>query len=118
MGKVSTNFSRKEFACKCGCGFSTVDVELISVIQDVRTHFEEPTIINSGCRCEYHNKIVGGADNSKHKEGIAADIRVNGVPEKELYTYLDDKYPHKYGIGLYKGRVHIDIRPIRSRWIG
>jgi len=81
MGNVSQNFNRSEFACKCGCGFSTVDVDLIKVLEVVRRRFGKPITINSACRCEDHNKNIGGSYGSKHKQGIAADIVVK-MPDR------------------------------------
>ena len=69
-------FKRSEFACKCGCGFAPVDNELLEVLSIVRVRFKSPVTINSACRCEAHNESVGGADGSKHKLGIAADIDI------------------------------------------
>ncbi|MBL5841377.1 D-Ala-D-Ala carboxypeptidase family metallohydrolase [Enterobacter asburiae] len=58
MGDLSTHFSRSEFECCCGCGFETVSPKLITVLEDVRTHFGAPVKINSGCRCEKYNVKV------------------------------------------------------------
>ena len=117
MGKISENFSREEFICKCGnCGFATVDVELIDVLEDVRYHFDEPITINSGCRCKAHNEAEGGSSRSKHLEGIACDFKVRNFHADGVAAYLEDKYPDKYGIGRYNGRTHIDVRSIKARW--
>ena len=40
MGDLTSNLSRHEFACECGCGFDTVDFELVTVIQKACNHFE------------------------------------------------------------------------------
>lgn len=109
-------FKRGEFACKCGCGFSVVDVELLEVLTDVRKHFNLPITINSACRCEEHNKAVGGADGSKHKLGIAADIVVRGVSPNTVHEYLVNKHPGRYGIGKYNTFTHIDVRDGNARW--
>lgn len=114
--KLSRYFSRAEFACKCGCGFNTVDVELLAVLEDVREHFNTPVIITSGCRCWYNNQKAGGATNSKHLKGNAADFVVKDVHEDRVATYLEEKYPDKYGIGRYEGRTHIDVRDKKGRW--
>ena len=58
MGDISENFSRSEFACRCGCGFATVDVELIKTLEVVRKQFNKPIKINSSCRCEEHNERI------------------------------------------------------------
>ena len=88
MPEISDNFKRSEFACKCGCGFDTVDAELVQVLEVVRFKYNSPVHITSGCRCDTHNKKVGGSDGSKHKLGIAADIVVEGVPPVDVYRFL------------------------------
>lgn len=110
-------FKREEFACGCGCGFSTVDYELAEVLDDLREHFGQPITITSGCRCSTHNKAVGGEPKSKHMEGFAADIKVRNVNPNIVYSWLDSKYPDKFGLGLYSSWVHVDVRPTRARWI-
>ena len=107
---LSEHFHRKEFECQCGCGFDTVDHELIVVLEDIRKWFDKPIIINSGARCEKHNKEVGGSDNSQHTKGRAVDFVVVGVSENVAAEYLSAKYLHRYGIGRYNGRTHIDTR--------
>lgn len=116
MDDISINFSRKEFACKCGCGFDTVDVDLLAVVETVRYKFKQPVTINSASRCDEYNQSIGGADKSKHKRGIAADIVVKGVNPDEVYKYLDEMYPHTYGIGKYNSFTHIDVRKDKARW--
>lgn len=116
MNKISDNFSREEFACKCGCGFNTVDVELVKVLEDIRKYFGKPIHINSGCRCVTHNKAEGGGPTSKHLQGIAADIVVKDINETIVADYLEALYPDKYGIGRYVGRTHIDVREQKARW--
>ncbi len=118
MGDISKNFSRSEFMCKCNCGFSTVDIELIKVLEIVRGHFDAPVKINSACRCELHNTAIGGSYGSKHKQGIAADITVMGVKPYAVYRFLDGYAPNKYGLGLYETFTHLDIRKLKARWKG
>lgn len=45
------------------------------VLDPLRKKFGRPIIVTSGYRCEKLNKAVGGAKNSQHKVGQAADIR-------------------------------------------
>jgi uncharacterized protein YcbK (DUF882 family) len=118
MGDISKHFSRIEFACKCKdqCGFDTVDVELIAILEDVREHFGASISINSGCRCAKHNKAVGGEANSLHMIGRAADFTVAGPSPAKVYQYLVGKYPEQYGMGLYRQWCHIDSRKIKARW--
>lgn len=114
--KLTKDFWRYEFACNCGCGFDTVDFELLTVLQRLRDYFNAVVTLNSGCRCIKYNKEVGGADNSQHLLGRAGDITVKGVSPPVVYAHLDSNYPLKFGIGLYETFVHIDTRNVRARW--
>ena len=105
-------FVRSEFACKCGCGFDTVDCELMMILEDVRAHFNSPVTIHSGCRCPEYNKKVDGKAKSQHMLGRAADIDVKDHTPSEVYEYLTSKYPKKFGIGLYPTFVHVDSRSV------
>jgi len=110
------NFSRKEFACSCGCGFDTIDYELLEVLEDVRAYFDSPVYINSGCRCISHNHKVGGSTHSQHLYGKASDIVVKDIDADVVADYLESKYQSIYGIGRYNGRTHIDVRSGKARW--
>lgn len=114
--KLSKYFDRDEFECGCGCGYDTVDSELLDVLEDVRVRFDAPVIINSACRCTTHNDYVGGKPSSQHLKGRAADIAVKGVDPTEVYQYLSMKYPNEYGLGKYKTFTHIDTRNFKARW--
>lgn len=116
MSNISLNFKRSEFACQCGCGFDVVDAELITILEELRVSRGLAVKINSGCRCESHNKSIGGRSSSQHLLGKAADIVVEGYTPKEIQDYLKDKYPNKYGIGSYNTFTHIDSRSNKARW--
>ena len=116
MQKVSENFNREEFACKCGCGFNTVDIELLGILEKAREHFNSPIIITNSCRCYKHNKEVGGSRYSKHLLGQAADIVVEGVEPYKVYKYFNKTYPKTYGVGDYETFTHIDRREEKARW--
>ena len=116
--QISENFQRSEFACGDGCGFATVDVELISLLEKIRAHFRAPITINSACRCPDHNASIGGHESSKHMQGIAADIVVSGIHPMVVYAYVDELAQDKYGLGNYNTFTHIDIQPTKKRWHG
>ena len=119
MGDLTKNFSRSEFACKCGkCDAIAVDFELVNVLQDLREHTDKPITITSAYRCAKHNKAVGGATKSKHRLGIAADIQVKDFSPRDIAAYFRNQYPDKYGIGEYETFVHIDTRKAAARWKG
>jgi len=117
MGDLSKDFSRYEFACKCGCGFDTVDAETLKVVQDARDFVGESITPSSGARCINHNRKIGSSDTSQHVVGRAVDLPVSDP--KALYDYLCKKYYGIYGFGVYKTFVHIDTRSGHSaRWVG
>lgn len=108
-------FKRVEFACKCGCGYDPVDVDLLDVLMTVRESFGQPVTITSGCRCPEHNKRVGGAPKSQHIFGKAADIRVQGVMSEVVASFLEQMYPDRYGIGNAVNFTHIDVKEGKPR---
>ncbi len=118
MGDLARHFSRREFACRDGCGFDTVDAQLLEVLTVVREHFDAPVTITSGCRCAEHNAAVGGSPNSQHLLGRAADFVVQGVAPDEVADWLDRTYAGRLGIGRYpkSGFTHVDSRLIPARW--
>ncbi len=118
MGDISKNFSRFEFECKCRCGFNTVDVELLKVLQeDIRNHYNKKVTITSGCRCFMSNMhVIGSARDSYHVKAQAADFYVDGVEPIAVYTYLHKRFKDKYGIGLYHSHLHLDVRYTEARW--
>lgn len=125
MGDLTKNFSRSEFACKCGCGFDTVDYALVVLLQEVRDKLckvkgrEVPVHINSGCRCENYNATLpGSAVHSQHTYGRAADVWAEGVGSAELCLLLFSDFNERAkGIGKYATWVHIDTRSgPKARW--
>ena len=66
MGDLSKHFSKKEFACKDGCGFDTPSKELIDALEELRGVLGRKLIISSGCRCSSHNAMVRGSPKSQH----------------------------------------------------
>lgn len=121
MGDLSKNFSRFEWTCKCGCGEDTVDAELVRVLQDdLRDYYKAPVTVtpNGGCRCPTHNIDCGGSDESQHMQGKAADVKVKGVSPQAVFTYLNRKFPNRYGLGNYRTFTHLDVRKGKARWTG
>lgn len=115
---ISKYFERQEFECKCGCGFATVDFELLNILERLREYYGKPIKINSGCRCKIYNKSIGGSSGSRHMEGVAADIDILEIHPEEVQTKLGEWYPDAYGLGKYKTFTHIDSRTKKARWNG
>lgn len=123
MGDLSLNISRYEIACKCGCGFDTIDYETIQMWQEACDHFANKLdldkvvlYIHSGARCLQHNRTVGSTDESQHIKARAIDAHIVGVLMFDLYNYFTDKYPDSRGFGLYLTFIHCDSRQPKARW--
>ena len=74
-------FKMNEFQCKDGCEMPASAQENIKalveqVLDPIREQLGKPIMVNSGYRCPRHNLRVGGAVNSQHMKGEAADIRL------------------------------------------
>jgi uncharacterized protein YcbK (DUF882 family) len=113
---LTSHFVRSEFTCKCGCGFDTVDIGLLAVLESIRTHFDAPVSIRSGCRCEAHNRAERGKNRSQHLIGRAADFLVSGVPADEVQDFIEAAYPDRLGMGRYALFTHVDSRADKARW--
>jgi zinc D-Ala-D-Ala carboxypeptidase len=120
MGDLSANFSRIEFACKCGratCKGVEIQRSIVDALQQLRDALGLRVSIVSGVRCKAHNKAIGGAPNSQHVLGIAADIHVERITPEKLYAIVDAIPAFRNGgVGYGFGRFHVDTRAGRARW--
>ena len=55
-----------------------------TILQPLRDHLGRPVVVSSGYRSPALNQAVGGAPNSAHVQGRAADITVPGVKPREV----------------------------------
>ena len=118
MGDLSKNFSTSEFMCH-HCGKADINISLIKALQALRNEVGVPIRVISGYRCIEHNRDVGGAQNSQHLIGNAADIVIQGISVAEMYeAALKIKLFSNGGIGIYpdRGFIHVDVRAFRARW--
>ena len=84
------------------------------VLQPVREHFGKPVTVNSGYRCPKLNKAIGSSSKSQHTKGLAADIEIPGVSNKELAEYIESNLPFDQlilefynGVDPNSGWVHV-----------
>lgn len=61
-----------------------------NVLEKIRLHFGRPIVINSGYRGPKLNKAIGGAKNSQHMTGQAADIEIAGISNRVLFCWIRD----------------------------
>jgi hypothetical protein len=112
------NFQLSEFTCKhCGAGADIVKPELLTQLQVLRDLVARPMAVNCGYRCPEHNAAVGGAHNSAHLSGQAADISdVDG----SLKAYCTPDLLEQCGLWAesYAATptwIHLQIRPAVNR---
>lgn len=63
---------------------------LAKTLEQVRMLVNRPIIISSGYRSVALNRAVGGADNSAHTLGLAADINCSDIGPKDLACLIRD----------------------------
>lgn len=104
VGASSKHFAAAEFACP-HCGVALTRARLVACLEVLRSSIGRPIPIKSGYRCPPHNAAVGGAADSMHMYGAAADLPA------ELARVGDAQRAGFTGIGI-KGQwaVHVDVR--------
>ena len=112
-------FKESELACRC-CGELEESETMITKLIKAREIAGVPFNINSGYRCEYHNKNVGGVSNSSHVGGYAVDIRVDSNSKR--YIILNALIEAGFNrIGIYSSFIHADVdptKPSNTIWYG
>jgi uncharacterized protein YcbK (DUF882 family) len=103
-GRLSPHFVAAELACP-HCGVAVVRDELLALLERLRAIHGKPLRVVSGYRCPVHNEAVGGAANSQHMYGAAADLVPGAVSTDEAARAM------AVGIGT-RGRhaIHVDVR--------
>lgn len=106
--RLTKNFTREEFACKCGCGEDTISLKLVMQLQRAREILGIPIIVTSGCRCAKWNKTVGGSPTSAHLDGDASDIASRNNEDRYFLVcaLLNAGFQR---IGLGEDFVHVDV---------
>lgn len=114
--KVATNFKVKEFKSK-DSKIVLIHHSLPVALQMVREKLGKPINLTNAYRTEAHNKSVGGASNSYHLYGMAADIYVSGMDATSLAKVIDNLFPTTFCVIAYpkKGIVHFDVRAKKYR---
>lgn len=122
--KLTKNFNKSEFECKCGCEMPE-DVmfeiqKLAAQLQTIRDFIRKPVKLTNAYRCPKHNKAVGGVSNSQHILGKAADIQIKDLDTAEVYKTIDNLTEQGHilqgGLGKYNTFTHYDIRKTKARW--
>ncbi len=115
---ISKYFELEEFASKDGAAFPILILPnlkwLAHNLDVIREEIGLPLHVNSGYRSLEHNKKIGGAKNSYHVKGMAADLSVRGISSTALgeiiIALMDRKKITPGGVRVYDTFVHYDIR--------
>jgi hypothetical protein len=125
---TSAHFSYRELRCHtadgrdcphCG-GMNLCTPALLDALEDLRlVAGGVPIFVDSAYRCAAHNAEVGGAANSQHTRGTAADIRISGMSARQMYdaARLVTAFLHGgIGVAVYQNYIHVDVRLQTARW--
>ena len=96
----TAHFEWSEFTSKDGTGFGGGKVGAATVKENVRRLMYKlealrhkaggrAITISSGFRSIAHNQSVGGASNSMHLYGVAADVYVSGLTTRQVYVLAE-----------------------------
>lgn len=122
--KLTNNFAIEEFASPDADYFPISVInnlfELAQNLEALRSRLGVAIYVNSGWRTVEHNRRVGGAKDSQHILGKAADIWSEIYSPKEIHEMIEQLINagvmQEGGLGLYKTFVHYDIRGTKARW--
>ena len=122
--KLTNNFNKAEFDCKCGCEMPKevlINIQkLANQLQILRNKVGVSVKINSAYRCIKHNKSIGGVSNSQHVLGKASDVVINGFKASKTFDsiseLINDGDMLQGGLGAYDSFTHYDIRKTKARW--
>jgi len=93
-----------------------MDNELLLKLELLRwTLGNKSIVINSGYRTKAFNKRIGGYVKSNHLLGKAADIKVVGVPAKDVQKQAAKIFE---GLGTYRNFTHVDVRTPGVKYAG
>lgn len=105
---MNLKLNLKDFACPC-CGRDEMNAKFLDSLSTIQFALKKPLVINSGFRCEKHNREVGGSEQSRHMSGIAADIACEHPVDRYLLVKVAGLNGMR-GIGIGERLVHLDQR--------
>lgn len=109
-------FIENEFRCR-HCRTLVLDPGLIPALTALRGLWGEPMLVDCGYRCPAHNRAVGGAPDSAHLAGQAADI---ADPDGRLKAFCTVERLEASGLYMEDPAAtpswaHLQIRPTHAR---
>ena len=108
----------RQLECPC-CHRADIDDRLIKALIQLDRITLSGFRINSGFRCPKHNAAVGGAPNSDHLEGRAADIAPTDLTMFNLVILaltIPTFASGAFGFYPTKGIIHLGVRTRPASW--
>lgn len=132
--KLSEHFELEEFVrsstadklgiCNEAPEYVAINLQVLCqmILEPLRRMAEKPLHINSGFRCSALNMAVGGAKNSNHLLGFAADVRCESWEECKEWQWLvctycdfDECICEKHGKSVWLHVAYRNNMPQRYR---
>jgi zinc D-Ala-D-Ala carboxypeptidase len=83
---------------------------MASLLEQVRSLFNLPIVVNSGYRCKILNDYIGSKDTSQHRIGCAADITIPGkTPKQVVEAIVKSDIPYDQVIQEFDSWIHISV---------
>ena len=84
---------------------------VLNLLQPLRDKLQRPLVLSSGYRSPALNKAIGGAKNSQHLKGEAADISCQGAMEVLLLAQIIFRYALPFDqMILYESFLHLSFK--------
>ena len=110
MTQITENISREEVGCPC-CGKVLYYYPFVKDIQEIREEVDRPFNFSSFYRCDRRNsELPGASKNSKHKLGIACDIKTAGWNSNDLWQFVFGAMKRGLSVIIYSKHIHLDRR--------
>ena len=108
---LSRSFLRDQFQCPCGCGWSTVDTNLIVALQKLQDAIgdDKPITVLVGTICDKQRKRALCDQAFHHIIGRAADIKVKDASAPYIVKKLESLFGNKvFCYAVDNEVVHLD----------
>lgn len=96
-----------------GSGIANMDHDFVRILDKVREIYGRPIRINSGYRSIERNRLVGGAEQSSHLYGVAADLGCDNSRDRHdlLQAIISVGITR---MGIHDKFIHVDIDQQKS----
>ncbi|HMB92984.1 MAG TPA: D-Ala-D-Ala carboxypeptidase family metallohydrolase [Rhodothermales bacterium] len=115
---ISRHFQIGDLVTRDGAPYARISTKLVTMLENIQWLARHPIHINSGYRHPAYNadSTVGGAPQSYHTAGLAADIWSPALTPGELAEIALATTECRIGIGLGANFIHVDLRDDLASW--